>query len=349
MVVAIHARGNNWVDWGSLSEHSRSVVTLVFFLATRSGTEWVLVFFVLSGFLIGGQVIRKCKQSSFSITTFAVDRVARIYVPLLPALAWTAIVGLITGSNLKFSTFLGNVLGLQGSLTGNFGNNHPLWSLGYEIWFYVVIGAFGGLMTLRRPTSSFAYFVGFSLALGILSTLRSDFLFCLLVGVASSQRRSHSIRELALGVFLVGVGYLLIQVQSETQASVLPLWLSMLPRPEVATAIFGAGLGLTISFIASSRPQCPILLRVEQVGRPLARSSYSLYLTHYPALSLVEYVFPGRFEEVSLYSFVFYLLKILFCLGVSSVMYFFFESRTEKIKSLMFRSLNRFTTVDPIN
>ena len=57
MVVAIHSRGGTWVEWGRLTEASQTKLVAIFFAITRTGSESVLVFFVLSGFLVGGKVI----------------------------------------------------------------------------------------------------------------------------------------------------------------------------------------------------------------------------------------------------------------------------------------------------
>src|ERR1035438_8094589 len=64
MVVATHARGGNWVEWARLDAACRTKVVAVFFAMTRAGSEWVTVFFVLSGFLVGGKVLDRAMKGS---------------------------------------------------------------------------------------------------------------------------------------------------------------------------------------------------------------------------------------------------------------------------------------------
>lgn len=92
MVVAAHARGGNWLEWGRLAEASQTKLVAVFFALTRAGTESVLVFFVLSGFLVGGKMIERLIDGTFDLRTYLIDRVSRIYTPLAPALCWSALV-----------------------------------------------------------------------------------------------------------------------------------------------------------------------------------------------------------------------------------------------------------------
>ena len=82
MVVMVHARGANWVEWGRLEETSRTKLVAVFFALTRTGSEWVTVFFVLSGFLVGGKVLERVAKGTFDLRVYAIDRFSRIWVPL---------------------------------------------------------------------------------------------------------------------------------------------------------------------------------------------------------------------------------------------------------------------------
>ncbi len=44
-----------------------------------------------------------------------------------------------------------NIVGLNGVVTGTLDGNGPLWTLAYEIWFYVTGGAVGLLFSRRAP------------------------------------------------------------------------------------------------------------------------------------------------------------------------------------------------------
>src|SRR5579871_2099006 len=53
----------------------------------------VILFFLLSGFLIAGTTLNKPENYSFA--NFVLDRGARIFVPYIPALAFLVAVGLL--------------------------------------------------------------------------------------------------------------------------------------------------------------------------------------------------------------------------------------------------------------
>ena len=157
MVVVCHARGYNWVDFGNLPKSEQIFPIRLFFALTRAGLEWVVVFFVLSGFLVGGGVIRRTLDRTFDFSSFAIDRVSRIWVPLIPALILSLVIALVTGYAVSIAELLGNIFALQGIFFQNFAHNMPLWSLSYEVWFYIIIGAVGILLRAGnvRKTAAF--------------------------------------------------------------------------------------------------------------------------------------------------------------------------------------------------
>jgi peptidoglycan/LPS O-acetylase OafA/YrhL len=56
-VILVHVRLRSFVELGALAPSQQSWPVGMFFAATRLGQEAVLLFFVLSGFLVGGQII----------------------------------------------------------------------------------------------------------------------------------------------------------------------------------------------------------------------------------------------------------------------------------------------------
>lgn len=122
----------------------------------------VLVFFILSGFVISYSSQQKGTTSTF--TSYMIDRFARIYITLIPALIITFFMALIYQYFLHELPYSINIkhffsclfmqqenpllLKLQYSLPnqsafqfiGIFGGNIPLWSLSIEWWHYVFFG-----------------------------------------------------------------------------------------------------------------------------------------------------------------------------------------------------------------
>ena len=109
----------------------------------------MLVFFVLSGFLVGGQVIRAVRAGRFRSGGYGIDRATRILLPLIPACLLTAAIGTVIGDSPSIEQLVGAIAGLNGVIVPNIKLNDALWTLSYEIWFYILAGAVGCLF-LRK-------------------------------------------------------------------------------------------------------------------------------------------------------------------------------------------------------
>lgn len=120
----------------------------------------VMLFFVLSGFLITKSITRRY-SSGFSLSAYASDRANRIVPPLLVSLAICIILWAIapfffaskstdflyagpfmarTGFDVEIISVIGSVAFLNGFLVKNIGANAPLWSLPFEVWYYLAAG-----------------------------------------------------------------------------------------------------------------------------------------------------------------------------------------------------------------
>lgn len=111
------------------------------------GHDAVVLFFILSGFLVAHAVVRKPQQG---LLGFALDRASRIYsvaLPLLIASFICAGLGVIhavpvwqmekwPGYFLFFTSFLNQSLGYREVPL----LLYPWWSLAFEVWYYVLFG-----------------------------------------------------------------------------------------------------------------------------------------------------------------------------------------------------------------
>lgn len=135
-----------------------SIALKFWYFFTGLGHQWVIVFFVLSGFFVGGSVI--AAKDSFDFKKYLVSRLTRLWVVLIPVLFITAAIDFCLGHfapqilasafydqwhsgpnpargySSCWTTFLGNLLFLQTILCNEFGTNSPLWSLAFEFWYY---------------------------------------------------------------------------------------------------------------------------------------------------------------------------------------------------------------------
>jgi peptidoglycan/LPS O-acetylase OafA/YrhL len=107
----------------------------------------VLIFFVISGWLVGGSLLDK-RQEPGAFRNYAVDRLTRLWTVLIPTFVVTLLIAMCTGTStstdftflesLSTSTFVANLFGLQTIAAPPFGENFPLWSLANETWYYVM-------------------------------------------------------------------------------------------------------------------------------------------------------------------------------------------------------------------
>jgi peptidoglycan/LPS O-acetylase OafA/YrhL len=138
-----------------------SVLTRALYFLSGYGHTAVIIFFVLSGFLVGGTVIRAVREERWSWRRYGLQRATRLYIVLIPALfltlSWdyaeqdrsagltpnddTAVAIVQTPTiqeHTSFATFLGNCAFLQEIAVPSLGSNTPLWSLANEFWYYVL-------------------------------------------------------------------------------------------------------------------------------------------------------------------------------------------------------------------
>jgi peptidoglycan/LPS O-acetylase OafA/YrhL len=136
---------NNVKDYVELV--APNIFTKIFYFFTGLGHQVVIVFFVLSGFWVGGSVLRKGSQ--FSLLIYGLNRMTRLWTVLVPSLLFTAISDTLTarfspdilsgdylviwnsGPNPEIYpnsvlTLLGNLFFLQTVSVPVFGINSPL-------------------------------------------------------------------------------------------------------------------------------------------------------------------------------------------------------------------------------
>jgi peptidoglycan/LPS O-acetylase OafA/YrhL len=267
-----------------------------------AGQEFVVVFFVLSGFVLSLPTVRSKPQP---IAYYYPSRLLRLYVPVWGALAFAAVMHVaVAHRTLPGASFWLNnhsqALGLDGLVreatlvtgAGDWAFTTVLWSLRWEVLF-----------SLALP-----------LLLWIMVRLRSRFawLIVLLCGVALLNRGSNEYL-LEFPPFLLGMAMAFSLKRIERVKELL--------RPRtlrnrlVELAIVGACLcGLTADWWVTSKPNVALLicagaclavfaaLVVGWLSRPLespplqwtGKRSYSLYLVHEPIIVALAFAAGGN-------------------------------------------------------
>lgn len=159
----------------------------IIFFVSGSRPQWlpvmqnigVLIFFLISGFVIAATLSRRSGDPDYGFLRFFVDRFARIYSGLLPALVLILAVDRLTlaltgessiAATYTSKTLFGNLLMLEGYWGlfqdrlrfGAFGSASPLWTLAIEWHIYMFVGAVFFAIVRRRHLIILACVAAFS-------------------------------------------------------------------------------------------------------------------------------------------------------------------------------------------
>jgi len=99
-VMLGHLRNLFFVDFSEVAGNSTPLVEIVY-LVTGFSHYAVMIFFVLSGFLVGGSVLRGRMDGTWSWSLYSTNRLTRLWVVLIPALLLGAILGPLRDTRLR--------------------------------------------------------------------------------------------------------------------------------------------------------------------------------------------------------------------------------------------------------
>jgi peptidoglycan/LPS O-acetylase OafA/YrhL len=270
----------------------------------RFGHTAVIIFFVLSGFFVGGIVVREVEARAWSWKRYATARMVRLYVVLIPGLLLTAgwdrissgftagmasnaetshaiITPVLIAQRHGIGTFLGNIGFLQTVFVLPFGSNTALWSLANEFWYYLVFPCFwlaarGAIAPIRRACylaagTGMLFLVGWSI---------SAYFAIWLMGAAICvlPQFPHRLSWAAASAGILGAVVL-----------VATLACIGLGRTRAESVDFVVGAAFALSLYAMRHRAVPSRHGLyAAVAATLAGFSYSLYVVHLPVLMFVR-------------------------------------------------------------
>jgi peptidoglycan/LPS O-acetylase OafA/YrhL len=314
-----------------------------FYFATSLAHYAVLVFFVLSGFLVGGSVLNEFRQTGgLRVKAYVVARVARIHSVLIPALALGAVADWLglrvfhgsavyefghfshllwwnAAANQGIGIFFANVACLQTIFKPVLGSNGPLWSLANEFWYYFLFPAL--LMAVWPRIPWFRRCLAAVLAMVLLWMLgaQRDFFFLFwLAGVG--VRLAPEVRTPPIWLALAVLAGSLVAAKT-----------SEILRLEMMSPIRDAVVAVTFSVLLWSltKRAAPMSSWPAKCGQQLAASSYTLYACHFPLAVLMATVLmqvpgwrlPGRIHDPQSWAAYAALLLVVggVCFGLSLV------------------------------
>ncbi len=101
--------------------------------------------------------------------------------------------------------------------------------------------------------------------------------------------------------------------------------------PVTTHLLVGLGFALALPWLVTSVPRAGLLAMVERMGRKLGPISYTLYLTHFPLLLLMQ-AWP-KSPTIDVRSLLSYGAKVALCVLVAVVLYFLFERHTKRVRA----------------
>lgn len=93
------------------------------------------------------------------------------------------------------------------------------------------------------------------------------------------------------------------------------------------------GMAFLLPFVAQLEPRSQLFSKLNEIGGKLAAFSYTLYLTHYPLLYVIEHYFPSRQADLNAQTVTWYTLKIASCLVFGWLCYLPFERNTAQVRT----------------
>jgi peptidoglycan/LPS O-acetylase OafA/YrhL len=295
-VAAAHLRAQMYPGFGSVEKPPLLFQGLAF--STGFSYLAVIVFFVLSGWLVGGSFLNKL-GSDRAFQHYTIDRVSRLWVVLVPTfvavLLAGAAVGMIDPAHVSFSAsepysvvaFVGNMFGLQTIAVPEFGDNFPLWSLANETWYYVLFP----LLVLVFRARTIAMRALAVLAIAAIAHLVQGaivlYFSIWLLGVAFSRVRIEAGPALRWALLLMLIGSaVIIRMKGVSDVT---------PEGYPQYLLFSLVFVLFLSSMQFKRTAGPVLDRLDRGGRFFADFSFTLYVLHVPMIAVMGQLIGSQF------------------------------------------------------
>lgn len=362
LVLVGHVRLILFEDFAASDQ---SAVTAVAYSMTSLGNPAVLVFFALSGYWVGGALTRRVRNGrDLALRSYAINRLTRLWLVVVPAVALTLAVdavgkalfasadvysrpetytGIDADPSHSVSTVLGNLFFVQEIHVLPLGYNHPLWSLSYEFWYYLLFPAL--MLAVLPRVRGVARLGAIVVAAAAAAIVGSDVLALFpawLIGAAAGATRDEAQRWADRHTEMVVAGARLSAVAA-TVLGMLALRFVAVP-PFVAGLLVGVPTAVLLWLLVGDwRPAGPAGDLLRGCSR-LAHSSFSLYAIHMPVVVFIgAWAIPDRGDRLSLVgpSAVFLLLIVVLLVVIAELFARFTEQRTEIVRTVLLRRLGQ--------
>ena len=328
----------------------------VFYFFSGLGHQAVMFFFVLSGFLVGGSVIAAQRAKRWSWGGYAIRRLSRLWMVLIPALLltffWDRLGQHLAAPgyrgeyqflyhsgpapelpvDLSSTTFLGNCLFLQTIDVNCFGSNSPLWSLANEFWYYLLF-PLGWLMlaggTWWRRLACAALVAGLFWWLPG-NILLGGVIWLFGAGVYALTRSERGRHWLGHPLWLVGGA-----LATLAMLAVSRLW----QIGPVGDVLLGLAAAVLVGGLAVRT--CPAGL-YSRLSAAASEFSYTLYLVHFPLLACLFFTcYQGRQLAPGPWSALLFAGLLSLVIAYAAAIWWCCERNTDRLRKRLEFALGR--------
>jgi peptidoglycan/LPS O-acetylase OafA/YrhL len=308
----------------------------------------VMIFFVLSGFLIGKSLTRNMnKNGSLNLSEYLIDRFNRIYPPLIFSILLVVVLYFLAPffftSNSNFFYFSNNLnlarpgfiidlnsvfsslFLINGFLGPTISSNPPLWSLSYEVWYYLLAGL---AFKFNKKYNIILFFI-ITIILGYLSKGFIIFSLVWFSGLILCLIHNNNLKIDKFISFFKTISLFSLFVFAYIYLTKFhPLPKLKFFSPDLAMLLFRLSVGfyttLFLYEILNNK------LKFITFFRSSSKYSYTLYIIHFPIFLFSYGVFENLIKENISYSLFLSLLLSLFVIFLSKII----ASKLENIKIL---------------
>jgi peptidoglycan/LPS O-acetylase OafA/YrhL len=291
-VAAAHLRAQVFPGYGTIAHPTTWFQGLAF--ATGFAHQAVVIFFLLSGWLVGGSLLNKI-GGEHCIRNYTIDRMTRLWIVLIPTFAAMVMFHLAAGTinpngldpsginQYSLGTLLGNLVGMQNIIVPTFGGNFPLWSLSNETWYYVLFPLLVALFTTKSTVTRLLTLLA---VLTVAQLLSADILLYFLpwlLGAAFSRVRITTniiVRLLMLVLFVTVSFWFRVKGKNDDLSA----------DTIVQDLIFSIPFLLFLSSMQQPlTSRSAVLEQINRVGKFFANFSFTLYVLHVPLIGAIVF------------------------------------------------------------
>jgi len=299
LVVIHHARS---IFYGSYYEISNpTILDTGLFCISMWGNCAVIVFFVLSGYFIGSSVLKAISENRFSWKHYIINRVSRLYIVLIPALIFTALVDYVgmtqwgvdnayaDSANRTIIRWLGNVFMAQPTYVPQYGTITPVWSLSYEFWYYLLFPTLALLLSKNVSLKYCSAMILIAIVIIFFIQLKMASYFLIwMIGVVVAiapipeKWKSKKLRY-AVICFLVSIGVIGARILEYKLLPSYNHWSFQLCADFVMASLFAVLFYSTKAYSMGGQD-----FPFSNIHKRLAGFSYTTYLIHNPILVFIS-------------------------------------------------------------